>query len=400
MLKSKDLLEKEKKDILQKMNEAVNNGKFEEYSTLFMQYNEKANEIVMQKFQELESEKDTGVLQARGVRCLTQKEKKYYEELTAAMKAPDFKQALTNTSIIMPETIIDDVFKNLVDEHPLLNYIDFKNTSILTKWFLNDHSIETGVWGDVTDAITKELSSAFKEIKLDQYKLSAFFILDNSMLDLGPEWIDSYVRMCLSDAISCGLEKSIVTGDGNKCPIGMDRDIHEGVSVTGGVYPRKTMISVKSFTPVEYGAILAKLAKTEKGKSRKFDKVLLICNQFEYLTKVMPASTILNSAGAYINNLFPFPTEVVVSNELADGEAIVTLPKEYFLGVGFGTIGGKIEYSDDVKFLEDKRAYKAKMYGSGRNSDNTCSLLLDISKLDPAYITVKNVQEQTAPASK
>ena len=102
----------------------------------------------------------------------------------------------------------------------------------------------------------------------------------------------------------------------------------------------------------------------------------------------MPATTVLNGAGAYVNNLFPFPTDVVISNELEDGEAVVCLPEEYFMGIG-GAKEGVIEYTDELKFLEDKRVYKIKMYGMGKAYDNTVALLLDISELDPAYITVK-----------
>ena len=47
-----------------------------------------------------------------------------------------------------------------------------------------------------------------------------------------------------------------------------------------------------------------------------------------------------------------------------------------------------IEFSDDYKFLEDQRYFKIKQFASGRCVDNTCSVLLDISDLDPAYITV------------
>ena len=57
------------------------------------------------------------------------------------------------------------------------------------------------------------------------------------------------------------------------------------------------------------------------------------------------------------------------------------------MGIG-GAKEGVIEYSDDFKFLEDKRTFKIKMYGMGRAYDNTVSILLDISALDPAYITV------------
>ena len=46
---------------------------------------------------------------------------------------------------------------------------------------------------------------------------------------------------------------------------------------------------------------------------RSFDQVTLICNQKDYLSKVMPATTVLNAAGAFTSNIFPFPTEIRVT---------------------------------------------------------------------------------------
>jgi hypothetical protein len=62
--------------------------------------------------------------------------------------------------------------------------------------------------------------------------------------------------------------------------------------------------------------------------------------------------------------------------------------KRYFLGVG-GKRG--IQFSDDYKFLEDKRYYKIVAYANGRAKDNNSFLRLDISglkRLIPEVITV------------
>ncbi|MGL5149907.1 MAG: phage major capsid protein, partial [Clostridium sp.] len=260
------------------------------------------------------------------------------------------------------------------------------------------HTVQTAVWGEINSAITEEITSAFRVVDVNQCKLSAFAVIEKDMLDLGPVFLDGYIRMFLKDALLCGLEKGIVDGTGKSMPIGLNRNVSKDVTITGGVYPKKDKVIVKTFSPKEYGELLSKMVKNENGRNRKFDEVLLICNQSDYLRKVMPATTVLNGAGAYVNNLFPFPTETVISNELADGEAILCLPEEYFMGIG-GAKEGIIEYSDDLKFLEDKRVYKIKMYGAGKAYDNTVSVLIDISNLDPAYITVKSESANEAPSA-
>lgn len=335
---------------------------------------------------------DTNVLAQRGYRQLTSEETEFYQNLAKAGKASDPKQAFTdliNTDGGMPETIIEDVYRDLLEEHPLLEKITFQNVKYLTKWLLNDHTRQKAAWGQINGEITQEIESAFKGVEVTLLKLTAYAVIPQDMLDLGPSFLDNYIRTILKEALYVALEKAIVSGSGKDEPVGLNRDIHEGVSFsTSTGYPEKTAIQVTNFLPANYGPLVAKLAVTEKGRMRSFDEVLMICNQVDYLNKIMPATTALATGGTYARDLFPFPTEVVRSNEVKTGQAILCLPEEYFFGLGESK-DGKIEYSDEFKFLQDARTYKIKLHGNGRPYDNTVAIVLDISKLDPAYVTVK-----------
>ena len=335
---------------------------------------------------------DKQILAQRGYRQLTSAEEKFYNAMIKAGKSNAPKQELTSLldTAGMPGTIIEDVYKNLVEEHPLLDAISFTTVSYLTKWILNDHTKDTAVWGEVTDEISKEITSAFKEIDLVQCKLSAYAIIPRDMLDLGPEYLDNYVRTVLSESLAAGLEAAIISGDGANSPIGLDRNIASGVAVTDGAYPQKDAVELTSLSPAEYGSVLAELATTENGLKRKLDKVVMVVNQTDYLTKIMPATVVATANGTYARDFFPFATEVVISNEVEDNKAIIFLPDEYFMAIG-NSKDGVIEYSDEFKFLEDKRVFKIKMYGNGRAYDNTCAILCDITNLEPAYIPVKEV---------
>ena len=390
--------------------------KFKEELTKFMEAEDKdkaitilndALEAKMQKIKEdaleYQQTQDKSILADRGYRQLTAAEEKWYKGFIEASRSPrpeqSFADFIKSPEGIMPETVITDVYKDLLEEHPLLTKINFVNAKYMTKWILNDHTIDTAVWGKLNTKITKELTSAFKEVDITQNKLSAFASVPNDMLDLGPTFIDAYVRTIMKDAIACGLEKAIVSGNGLDCPVGLDRDIHNGVSFsTSTGYPQKTAIKVTDFSPKTYGDLISKMAKTEEytdsnskkhgGRTRKFGSVLMIVNQVDYLTKVMPATTLLNTNGAYVKDVFPFPTEVVISNEVATGKAILCLPNEYFMAMG-GAKEGVIEYSKDFQFLDDATTYKIKTYGNGKCTDNTCSLLLDISELEEAVVYTK-----------
>jgi len=387
------------KECINQLVTAMKSGDEKEQQKAWEALHESIAEQVKADFADIQESHDAAVMAQRGYRQLTSKEQKWYKKVIEALRSSNPKQEFTaildsdNEEDLMPTTIIEDVYKNLKEEHPLLNAINFQYVGYITKWILNDHSAQNAVWGKITEEITKEITSSFKVVDINQNKLSAYAIIELGMLDLGPTFLDGYIRAVLSEAIMAGLELAIVAGTGVNQPVGLIKDIHEGVSYSSSTgYPNKTKETVKSFTPAEYGALVAKMAKTESGHKRKFTEVFMIVNQNDYLTKVMPATTVLNANGTYVNNLFPFPTTVYVSNAVNDGEAVLFLKNEYFMGMG-GAKNGVIEYSDECKFLEDQRVFKVKQYGAGRAFDNTSALYLDISGLSPAYITVRNFED-------
>lgn len=390
------------KESMNKIVAAMKSGNETEIQQAWKEFHDSVVEAVKADFEEVQEANDAAVLAERGYRQLTSKEKKWYQKVITALKSNEPKQAFTaiigsdNEEDLMPTTIIEDVYRDLKEEYPLLNAINFQHVGYITKWVLNDHATQNAVWGTITDEIAKEITSAFRVMDINQSKLSAFAVIEHGMLDLGPTFLDGYIRTVLAEAIMGGLELAIVAGTGVNQPVGLIKDIHTGVSFNSETgYPDKAAVPVTDFTPATYGDIVARLAETEKGKKRKFNKVAMIVNQTDYLTKVMPATTVLNANGVYVNNLFPFPTDVYVSNAVEDGKAVVFLPTEYFLGMG-GAKNGVIEYSDEYKFLEDQRVFKIKQYGAGRCFDNTSAVYLDISGLEPAYITVQNHEDVTA----
>lgn len=336
---------------------------------------------------------DRAALAQRGYRQLTGAETEFYQKMITAGKAADPRQEFTSllsTEGAMPETIIEDVFRELTQEHALLSKINFQDVKYLTRWILNDHTKQTAVWGPINGEITKKLESSFREVSLTLYKLTAYTVIPKDMLDLGPAFLDNYIRTILKESIAISLEKAIVDGNGLNCPIGLDRNIGKSTSMNpSSGYAKKTAVKLKSFEPKEYGNVISQLVETENGGMRNFTSVTLICNMKDYLQKVMPATTVLNAAGTYTKDIFLFPTDPVISNEVETGEAILCLPEEYFLGLGTNK-DGVIEYDDSYKFLEDQRTYKIKLHGTGKAWDNTVAVLLDISELDPAYITVRN----------
>jgi HK97 family phage major capsid protein len=342
---------------------------------------------------------DRQALASRGFKVLTSEERAYFDRFAKAATAAHTKAEFIDNmdGANLPQTVIDDVMSYVQSQHPFLAALNIRAVSRITKIYTNAGAAQEALWGDLGDAITKEITGAFKELDATQNKLSAYAMISKDELELGPTYLDALIIASLGEAVSNGLEHGFVSGTGLKQPIGFDRSIASGVSVsTTTGYPQKTALAVTDFTPATYGNLLAKLVVDANGRQKNISvttnagittpSFALVTSLSDYLTKIMPATTLLNHEGAYVNGLFPVPTATYTSAYIGSGKALLCIPSEYYALVAANR---GLEMSDEYKFLEDKRVYKQVMYGAGQAKDDTSAILLDISALDPAYLNVK-----------
>ena len=388
---NKDLLNATQLEITQKISNAAQNGNQEEFENGLQEMFQNIHDQIIAEAASVQNTADVAVLAQRGVRQLTSEERSFYNTVIDAMKASGASNpmmALTNVDKTFPLTIITQVMEDMKQAHPLLAAVDTVSVTGLAKILLNTDAGDNATWGALESEITKEITSGFREIDMTQNKLSAYMPISIDMLELGANWLDTYIRTCLSEALAIGFENAIVTGTGKDMPIGMDRQVQENVTVVGGVYPKKEAIAITDLKVATYGNLVAQLAVNEQGKSRAVRDLILVCNPQDYYKLVLPATTIMTPDGKYVNDVLPYPTTIIPSVACAANEAILGMGKRYFLGVG-GKRG--IQFSDDYKFLEDQRYYKIVAYANGRAKDNNSFLRLDISglkRLVPEVITI------------
>ena len=380
-------------EIQQKLQEALQADDKEKTTEAFTELFQYFAETNRQDFEALRQEQDTAVLAARGVRQLTAKEREYYQKLGEAMNAQDPRQAINNLDVVMPETVIDDIFTNLSTNHPLLEAVSFMNTRGAIRMMMNTNGYQKAAWGKLCSEIIQELTSGFKEVDASLLKLSAFIPICKAMLDLGPEWLDRYIRQVLTEALANGLEYGIAVGTGNDEPIGMNRQVGDNVTVTGGVYPEKAPIKVTDFSPATMGSLISILAADPNGNARVADGLILLVNPQDYYLRVMPATTIQAPDGTYRNDVFPVPLRVVPSPAKPRGKATLGIGRLYYAFAGMNK-NGRVEYSDEYRFLEDERVYLIKTYANGMPADNNAFLELDITGLRPATWKVTAVEEK------
>jgi len=352
---------------------------------------------VRQEHEALSQEQDVHILASRGIRQLTGAEREYYQKLGEAMNSKDPRQAINDLDVVMPETVFDDIFQNLTRDHPLLEAINFTNTKGAISMMMNTNGYQRAAWGKLCDKIIQELTSGFKEIDTGLLKLSAFLPICKAMLELGPEWLDRYIRQILAEALANGMEYGIVSGSGKDEPIGMNRQVGENVTITGGVYPEKIPVKLTDLSPSTMGNLVSIMAADPNGNPRVVNGLILIVNPQDYFQKVMPATTLQAPDGTYRNDVLPYPVKIIQSPAKPRGRATLGIGRLYWAFVGMNR-KGRIEFSDEYRFLEDERVYLIKTYANGMPADNNAFMELDISGLKPATWKV-TMAEEAAPST-
>lgn len=349
-----------------------------------------------QKFTQMVDDYNSQVLATRGANQLTTEERSYYKQFADAAKSGNPKQAVENLNVRMPKTVIDRVFEDLRTKHPLLSKINFIATAGMVEMFVNTNGHQAAAWGQLTDEIVKELTGGFRMVSATLFKLSAFLPIAKSMLDLGPEWLDRFIRETLYEGMANGLEAGIVAGTGKNQPIGMIRKVGTGANLTDGIalvdgeFPEKDATPIDDLSAATVGNLLGQMAESPDGKARRVENVLLVVNPVDYYQKVMPATTLMAPDGTYRNDVMPYPMDIVDSPSVPKGKVVLGLGKRYLALLGTSK-DGKIEYSDHYRFLEDERVYLIKGYANGMPLDNNAFLVLDISNLQPILYMLTQV---------
>jgi len=311
---------------------------------------------------------DNDVLINRGYNVLTTEEREFFNKV---IDEGGFADEDT-----LPVTTQERVFEDLVGEHPLLQHLGIQNLGAVTEFIYGDPE-NSAVWGELFGEIQGKLNANFRKVKITQSKLTAFIPISNDMLDLGPEWVERYVRTMLVEAISIGLEKGFVQGGGQAEPVGLIKDVAENGAVTDKESKGTLTFKRGNTTVQELKGVVETLSKKENGDFRNVSgKVVMVVNPFDALG-IEANATSLNANGNYITSL-PFNPTFVQSTQVPEGKAVFFVKGEYIAAVG-GSL--QMKKFDQTLAMEDATLYIAKQYATGRPVDNTASVVYEL-KLD------------------
>lgn len=313
---------------------------------------------------------DSQILTSRGQNVLTSKERKFFNDVTASGGFAE--------DTILPVTTQERVFEDLVAEHPLLDVIGLKDLGAVTRFITSDPT-KAYAWGNLFGEIKGKVSAAFGEEQIGQLKLTAFAVIPKDMLELGPEWVERYVRTLLVESYSVGLEYGLVNGKGptQQEPVGLIKNVSEEGAVTD-----KTSSGILTFAPSVFGEVVAgelhgvikALSVNEAGKSRKvMNKVIMLVNPIDAIS-VQARNTVQTSNGQWVTTL-PYNIKPVESEEIPVGKALFFVQGEYVAAVAGGY---KINKFDQTLAMEDAMLYTIRQFANGKPKDNKAALLYDL----------------------
>ncbi|PFR36059.1 phage major capsid protein [Bacillus thuringiensis] len=314
---------------------------------------------------------DRSILQQRGQNVLTASETKFFN---AVVQDGGFKDGS-----ILPVTTQERVFEDLVKEHPLLDALGLQDLGAVTKFIYSD-ATKAYAWGELFGEIRGQVNAAFREEKIGQLKLTAFAAIPNDMLDLGPEWVERYVRTLLVESYSVGLEFGFVNGGGSVAhqPVGLMKDVN---ATTGAVTDKKSS-STLTFAPSQFGEVVAgelyevvkALSTDAKGKSRKvLNNIVMVVNPVDSIG-VQARNTIQTSTGQWVMAL-PYNIQTVESEEVPVGKALFFVKGQYLAAIAGGY---KLKKFDQTLAIEDAMLYTIKQFANGKPKDNKAALVYDL----------------------
>ncbi|MEK4782357.1 MULTISPECIES: phage major capsid protein [Bacillus] len=314
---------------------------------------------------------DAQILTSRGQNVLTSEERKFFNTV---VQDGGFKD-----DSILPYTTQERVFEDLVTEHPLLEAIGMQDLGAVTKFIYSD-ATKAYAWGELFGDIRGQINAAFREEQIGQLKLTAFSAIPNDMLELGPVWVERYVRTLLVESYSVGLEFGFVNGGGSVAhqPVGLMKDVN---ATTGAVTDKKSSGTL-TFAPSENGEVIAgelyevvkALSVDGKGKSRKvLNKIVMVVNPVDAIG-VQARNTIQTANGQWVMAL-PYNIQTVESEEVPVGKALFFVKGQYIAAIAGGY---KLKKFDQTLAIEDATLYTIKQFANGKPKDNKAALVYDL----------------------
>ena len=251
--------------------------------------------------------------------------------------------SLTNTSLLIPEIVMDRIEDRMGDYTSVANEVETVNVGGTSRVVLDGADPEA-VWVEMSDAIA-QINASFKKVELDGFKLAGYMAIPNDIIDDAMINLAEYVEKKLAKAIAKSRDKAILNGTGatDKQPV--------------GIIPSLATANKPAAINFDLGEILSKIALVDDGEE-SYGEIIAVMKRSTFYGQFVRKIITVDSAGRYVVPNLANPNigvRVVMSQYMPENAVLFGDFKRYMIAQRSGV---KLDVSTDVRFIEDQTVFK------------------------------------------
>lgn len=263
-------------------------------------------------------------------------------------KAVNDKRAISDTDIVIPESVINMIQQRLGDYSTLYREVNVETLNGTAR-IIMDGAIPEAIWTEMCDPV-EELASGFSQTELDGFKVGGFIPVCNAILEDAMLNLANFIETRLAMAIAKALDKAILTGTGaaGKQPL--------------GIIPALEKVTEQNVTSDgKLGNIVGNMALIDDGEDGvPVGEVIAVMKRSTYYARIAPQTFLPTSDGRLViqtaqSPRLPDGTRVVFSQYAPADTIILGDFKKYLLGERRGV---QLAVSTDVRFIQDQTVFK------------------------------------------
>lgn len=270
------------------------------------------------------------------------------EFYTTIAKAVKDKRAITDTDIVIPDSVISMIQQRLGDYSTLYREVNVETLNGPGRVIM-DGAIPEAIWTEMCDPV-QELASGFSQTELDGFKVGGFIPVCNAILEDAMINLANFIETRLAMAIAKALDKAILIGEGAaaKQP--------QGIITALAAVPAQNVPSDGTLSD-----IVGNMALIDDGEDGvPVGEVIAVMKRSTYYARIAPQTFLPTADGRLViqtaqSPRLPDGTRVVFSQYAPADTIVLGDFKKYLLGERRGV---QLAVSTDVRFIQDQTVFK------------------------------------------
>lgn len=303
-------------------------------------------------------------------KTMTRQANGYFERAEVKEFYEQFRnlRAVGGAELTIPDVTVNRIFDIVGDYstlYPLVDKIKIKGEGRI----IFDTDTAPAEWMEMTAAIPEGDVGTIGYVDFDGFKVGKLTFVDNSILQDSIINLDAYITKKIARAIALAIDKAILTGTGDKQPMGIIPSLDESHKVSAD-------------TADGVGGIVSPISLIDTGAD-SIGEISAVMNRKTYYDKLLQFSILPTDAGNLVGKL-PNLTNpdllglrVVFNNNMGADEILYGDFSKYTL-VERESI--TIDASEHAKFGADQTGFRGKARFDGKPTNKNAFVLVSIGE--------------------